>query len=150
MTWTYVLSEIDTVPLFQVRTLIGDTLTADQQITDEEIGYFLTQRASVYGASAMACRALAAKYSRSVTMGAGATRINFSDLSKAYAARAIAFDQQAATGVVPYAGGISIADKRQQLQDPDRVAPQFNLGQDDNYIPVAPSGNEVGTEEGIV
>jgi len=46
-------------------------------------------------------------------------------------------------GASVYAGGISQADKTAQLQDLDRVTPQFNLMMDDNLIvPVGPVGNE--------
>ena len=35
-------------------------------------------------------------------------------------------------GAVPYAGGISVADKLQQQQNNDRVTPNFVLGIEDN------------------
>ena len=54
------------------------------------------------------------------------------------------FENDANTyGALPgYAGGISIADKQQEELDTDRVPPQFNIGMDDNYYPIAPAGNE--------
>jgi hypothetical protein len=145
MTWTFDPTLLAGSPLFQLRSLIGDTLASDPQIADEELAFYQTQRASLYGAAAMACRTLASKYSRSVTQASGTTKFNFTDLSKAYAARAVAFELMASAGMMPYAGGISIADKAAQELDPDRVGPQFNIGMDDNEIPVAPEGNETET-----
>jgi hypothetical protein len=43
---------------------------------------------------------------------------------------------------MPYAGGISIADKQMQELDADRVPPGFQIGMDQNELPVAAAGNE--------
>jgi hypothetical protein len=64
--------------------------------------------------------------------------------AKAYSARAIEYEVQAnaRSGALPYAGGISINDKIQNELDIDRVPPAFTVDMDDNYLPVAPIGNE--------
>lgn len=50
-----------------VRLTIGDTLSTDWQLTDEEIAYYLSQKANyVAPASIEAVKALIAKYSRAV------------------------------------------------------------------------------------
>jgi hypothetical protein len=61
-------------------------------------------------------------------------------------------DAKARGGALPYAGGISVSDKQTTAQNTDRVAPQFNLGMDDNQLPVSSVGNEddsdLSSEEG--
>ena len=144
MTWSYTVSDLPTSGKDQVRLLIGDTLTADQQLQDEEIGYLLTTRSSVYGTAAECCRSLQAKFSRSVDQAAGDSKTRYSQMAQAYGVKAAEFEVKAAVagGNLPYAGGMSIADKILQEQDSDRVPPQFQIGMDDDYLPVAPAGNE--------
>jgi hypothetical protein len=146
MTWTYNPATLATVPKDQVRLLIGDTLSTDQQLQDEEILYLLTQRASVYGTAAECCRSLQAKFSRSVDQQSGTNKNSYSQMAKAYGVKAVEFEAKAAaTGAgMPYAGGISIADKLTQQLDPDRVPPQFQIGMDENLI--APAAGDTGNE----
>ncbi|WP_407146251.1 hypothetical protein [Bradyrhizobium sp. ORS 86] len=140
MTWTYDVTALATSAKDNVRLLIGDTDETDPQLQDEEIAYFLSGRPNPYGAAAECCRALAAKYARLVSQSAGDTKFVFSDMSKAYERRASDFEGQAANSGagLPYAGGISNTDKLNQESDSDRVQPQFTLGIDDNFLPVAP------------
>src|ERR1035438_5918147 len=113
---SYFPDQLATSSLMQVRLLIGDTITTAPQFADAEITYFLSMRTNVYGASAECCNALAAQYARSVDQAAGNQKISYSQMSKAYAGRALQFEAQAAAAgsAVPYAGGISEADKLSQ------------------------------------
>ena len=142
MTWTYSVSDLATSAKDQLRLAIGDTLTSDQQLQDEEILQFIAGRSTLAGACADACRALATKFSRSVTQKAAGASANFSDMAKAYQRMAAQFEQQAALGgsALPYAGGMSIADKQSQEQNDDRVPPSFSIGMDDNVLPVPSAG----------
>jgi hypothetical protein len=144
MAWTYDLSQLATSKLYQVRYLVGDTLSSDQQVQDEEINFAITQRPSVYGAAAIVCRSLASRLSRQADVVDKDLRTTLSQRAKAYSARAAEYDITAKIrgGGIPYAGGLSIADKIQNEQDLDRVQPQFGIGMEDNYLPVAPVGNE--------
>ena len=148
MTWTYSVSDLGTSQKDDVRMLIGDTDVTSPQLQDEEIGYALVQRPSLFGAAALCCRSLAAKYAISVTTAAGDTKLQNSDISKAYARLAASFDAQAAqSGAgLPYAGGISVTDKQSVAEDSDRVEPQFTIGLDDNYLPIAPVDEGGSTE----
>ena len=47
---------------------------------------------------------------------------------------------------LPFAGGISVSDKQANEADTDRVAPQFNIGLEDNFLPVGPVGNETSAD----
>lgn len=144
MVWTYRPMLIATVPLYQVRSMIGDTNSASPQMQDEEINLRLTLRASVYGAAADCCRALATAFSVAPDQTAGGQGLKNSQIAKAYMARANEYDGIAAAGGagLPYAGGISIADKEQQEGDSDRVPPEFNIGMDDDELPVPAAGNQ--------
>jgi len=149
MTWTYSPSKVETSPVDQVRLNIGDTVYTDPQFQDEELARFLATRNSIAGACADACRALAAKFSRSVNSSAATAKIAYSDLSKAYLRMATGFDQKAilAGSGLLYAGGISVSDKNLQVCDTDRVQPQFNLGLDDNdLLPYGPAANQTEAE----
>jgi hypothetical protein len=156
MTWTYDPTQIAANPVYQVRRLIGDVITSDQQIADEEIAFALTQRSSIYGAAADCCRYISAQYSRKTnvvtTSPGGSLTQNFSQQANAYAAKAAALDNMSVArgGALPYAGGTSVADKESQESDPDRVAPSFNIGMDENDLPVGPVGNENASDaEGL-
>lgn len=143
MTWTYDPSQLSTSAFMQVRFMIGDTLTGDQQIQDEEIQFALTLDPSIWRVAATCCRSIAAQLSRQADSVQGELRTLYSSRSKAYATRAASYENTAVArgGGLPYAGGISIADKLQQEQNSDRVDPQFQIGMDDNLIPVGEVGN---------
>jgi hypothetical protein len=144
MTWSYNPSDLSSSQKDQIRMLIGDTNASTPQLQDEEIAYLATLRPNIYGAASDCCRALAAKYSSMSTESAGDSKITYSDISKAYARQAIAFASTAAAGGagLPYAGGISQNDKQTQESDTDRVSPQFQIGMEDNLLPIGPVGNE--------
>src|ERR1700722_13895684 len=110
MTWSYTVSDLATSAKDEVRFLIGDTLTTDQQVQDEEINFAISQRSSVWGACAECCRAPATKFSRSADTAAGGSKTSYSQLAKAYGAKALDFEAKAAMGGagLPYAGGISV------------------------------------------
>jgi hypothetical protein len=150
VSWTYNAQLLATWPTYQVRRLIGDVVSTDQQLQDEEIAFALTQRSTVYGAAAECARNLAAQYGRQVdvvTSGAGGMlKTNYSSKARIYAAMALEYEGKSAmTGAgLPYAGGISVTDKQNQLANTDRVSPQFNIGMEDNTLPVGSVGNEAG------
>lgn len=149
MAWTYNLSSLGTSPLFQVRYLMGDTVQTQQQVQDEEITFALTQRSSIYGTAAMVCRSLASRLAREADTVDKDIRTTLSARSRGYLRMSIAFEQQASarSGALPYAGGISIADKLQNELDADRVPPNFSIGlTDDDFMPVSPVGNETTTD----
>lgn len=145
--WTYYPTKLATSPKDQVRLLIGDTVSTDPQMQDEEINFYLTQRSSVWGAAAECCMTLATKFARSVDQAVGTAKISFSQMAQAYVRRAALFNAKAAmmgTGL-PYAGGLSATDMMNALANDDRVAPNFTVGAFDNFLPVGPIGVE--TEE---
>ena len=130
--------------MMQVRLLVGDTVSTDPQVQDEEITFLLKLRPSIWGAAAQVCRGLSARFSREADTVDKDLRTTLSAKARAYAMRAVDYETKAIarSGALPYAGGQSIADKVQNELNVDRVAPQFNIGMMDNYLPVAPVGNE--------
>lgn len=131
-----------------VRFLIGDTVWKDQLINDPEILFALTQRTSTKGAAADCCRAIAARLSREVDSVDAQLRTMWSSRARQFSARAFELDAQAKMGgggAMPYAGGISISDRSRDIQNTDRVQPEYVIGADDNLnAPVAPVGHEKG------
>lgn len=160
MTWSYDLHNLqnpsDTVlgQKDQVRFILGDTNAKDPQLADEEILFTLSQRASIWGAAATCCESLAAKFSRLADTVEGTMRTLYSSLARSYHSRSKWLETKAAAsgGFAGYSGGISWSDKFQEQVDPDRVEPEFAKGMTDNWIPVAPAGNETeaATDQGDI
>lgn len=136
MTWSYNNNLLATNSKDAVRLLIGDVISCDQQLQDEEIAYFASVRGTLYGAAAECCRALSARFSRSVDQKGGSNTIMYSQMAKAYAAKAIEFENKSALNgsSLPYAGGISISDKQMQIMNEDRVQPMFERGMFDDFL----------------
>lgn len=126
MGWTY-SNTPNTVQRDAVRWLTGDTDTADQQITDEEVTYAIAQAPNTYMAAALVAEALAAKYSRKADRTVGDISLRSSQQADAYRELATRLRNQASTAaaVKPYAGGISQDDKEAVEDDEDRALPSF-------------------------
>jgi hypothetical protein len=127
MTWTY-SGDPTSAPKEEVRFLVGDTVQADPLVTDEEIGYALNMQNSPIGAAVMTCRAIAAKFSRLADKSVGDLRISLSQKNKQYLEMADKLQRQAGILSVPYAGGMSMAEKESQAQDTGSTQPAFRRG----------------------
>lgn len=112
-----------------VRFLIGDTITADQLLQDEEITAVLAGEPDVTKSAAICAESISAKYSRLADVAVGKTRISYSQKSEAYSRLSDKLTSEVASSkslkAVPYAGGISVTDKDAQQLDSDRVDPMF-------------------------
>lgn len=137
MAWTYDNSPgTDTAAERRdsVRLLIGDTDTNDQQVTDEEIAFFLSQVSNrIYNAAALSCRAISAKYSRLVDTTFDEVSTDYSDRSKHYRELALVLEEQAkkydGKSLRAFAGGISeaVIEAKDRLED--RPLPAFRRNQ---------------------
>ena len=147
MTWSYSIGVLASSANDQLRVMIGDTVAASPQFQDEELAWFLTQRASIWGAASLACQTLATQYARSADSAAGETSLKLSQMGAAYARRSALFEAKDALlgGAMPYAGGTSVVDKQAQIDNSDRVAPQFSIALEDNVLPVPSDGNPAGS-----
>ena len=145
MTWSYsgnpASSNKDAV-----RFLVGDTDTADQLVSDQEVNYAIAEQASNNLAAAMVLRALAAKFSRLVTNKVGDVSANCSDMAKAFQDRADALDPGGiTTGTVlasPSFGGLSQSEKDAYDSNSDAVQPDFRKSMND--IPGGPDNQTTG------
>lgn len=130
MTWTYVAGES---AKDRVRLLVGDTVSTDQLISDEELAAFLPGGAmgepSELHAAAAVCEAIASRMARNVDLSGGGSSASMSQQTTAYRQRAQALRRQAAMKVVPFAGGTSIAGRDAEDANSDRVPPAFTRGE---------------------
>lgn len=136
--WSYNVAQLadpTNGTLYQIRRLIGDVLSGDQQLQDEEIIWTASRFGSIYGAAAECCRDIAAQYARKVDTVQGELRTLYSQQTKRYMVMAADLEARGiGRGAMPYAGGISNADKTNIAQNPDRVPPDFQRGQFDDVL----------------
>ena len=138
MTWSY--ADDFTDPKNAVRFHSGDVLEEDQQRSNEEIAYALTEAGgNVYLAAALICDSLARQYARYADKSVGNERETLSQRSTNYARRAAELRDRAATGgasgvvaAPPFAGGISLARQQAADADPDLTPSAFRPGLFDN------------------
>lgn len=142
--WTYNPAKLSTIPIYQVRRLIGDVLYSDQQMQDDELQFYIDTYGNVWAAAAAAARGLAAQFARLVDTVQGELRTLYGQRVKNYQMIAVSLDIQAKarSGSMVYAGAISQSDKESQVEDTDRVPPQFNIEMWDNLLPTAPVGHQ--------
>lgn len=142
--WTYNPKLLGTNRVYQVRRLIGDVLPGDKQLNDADIQFYVDNYPNVWIAAANACRAIAAQYARQVDTIQGELRTLYGQRTRNYTSMAVQLEQQGkgrSSGYV-YAGGISVQDKQAQIEDTDRVPPQFNVMIFDNLLPITPIGQQ--------
>lgn len=130
MSWTYT-NDPENVLLDRVRLLIGDVLSADPQLTDQEVNHFIAEASDdPYGAALLAAKALRSLFSRLVDKAVGDLRVSYSQRAQQYTDLIADLEKRAARAAAsPYAGGISVADKARRAADSDRVAPAFERDQ---------------------
>lgn len=144
MTWTYG-GDPSANNRDAVRFLIGDTVSADPLITDEEIAWLLSEAGGVYTAAIQACETIAAKFARLADTVVDDVEVKASQRAASYRALAATLKTRQALsgGALPYAGGISIGDKQTREDDDDRVPPIFTR---DMHV-VSPSSPFSSTED---
>mgnify|MGYP003435264608 CR=1 FL=1 len=126
--WTYNATDLTTTTaggrLNSVRLLVGDTVTLDPQIQDEEITFALAQTGdNIYNAAYFVARLLVSKYSRLVdTQLDGALEAKYSDRIKHYNLLALQINE-----LGKKAGGRSLGISAGGIPN----IPQFTVGQFD-------------------
>jgi len=109
-----------------IRFLIDDTASSNAKFQDAEIDYAYSEEGSVYGAAAMLCEQLAAKYSLQGTNRAlGPLRVDLSEIAANYEKKAALYRKRAKTYAYPYCGGISESDEEAYEDDSDVKQPIF-------------------------
>lgn len=131
MTWTYLPAAMRN--LDRVRLLIGDTDSADPQLQDEEITFFLTEAGNPRAAAVQAVEALIGRYARQVDRaigGEGGLSVSASQKVAHYQQLLVTLKERARSRPVPFAGGISQSQKDAQEERTDRVRPAFTVDMD--------------------
>jgi hypothetical protein len=152
MSWSY-SGDPTSSPKDEVRFLVGDTNTLDQQLQDAEIMYALTlvyppptpiPPNGNYIPAAYCCDALMSKYARMIDKGVGDLRISYSNRIKQYQELAARLRMRATLAHVPmFAGGTSIAQKIAAYSDPDRIQVAVPIDSMD-YAGTQPGGENFG------
>lgn len=119
MAWTYDI----TTTLGKVRFLVGDTDTNDQLLSDAEVNFCLAENGNQYMAASLACEAIAMKVGQRLTVK-GSVAIDQDQQYQHWMTQAKKLRARGSR-VVPFAGGISVADKEAREADEDRVKPSF-------------------------
>lgn len=137
MTWEYTGDPLVSAK-DEVRFLVGDTIESDPLMQDEEIDYLVAEFGSPTLAAANACQALSAKFARQVTKAVGDLKIDLSDRAKAFQAQAdrlfLASGGSVSNvpAVAPYAGGLSVDEKRESDMDSDLIQTSLYVAMHDN------------------
>lgn len=128
MSWSYSGNPASS-EMNQVRFLVGDTDTNDQLVTNEEINWALTE-GGPYVAAAIVARTIAAKFARKADFEvSNDLKVSYSKQADAYNKLADNLEKKSGrVSALPYAGGISVADKETNEADTDRVEPKFKRG----------------------
>lgn len=139
MTFTYTGSPSNDSTQGQLdalRLMLNQTSSsgpASVVLQDEELAFYLTEAGGMYAAAAQAADQISSRYAGLVTSKrVGELSLTYSDRAAEYRSLSLGFRRQVALRAVPYAGGISVADKAMQVADRDRVRPEFRRDMDDN------------------
>lgn len=141
MSWKYDPTQLASSELYQVRLLIHDTDCNRPLFQDEEIEWMLTQESNIYMTGAMLAEQLVGGQTRGVKQKrVGDLWITYD--TAFYARLAANLRARGAGNQVPYAGGISIGDKRTQQEDSDAVQPSVfrNLNENPSTTNPRPPG----------
>lgn len=112
----------------QVRYLVQDTDSSDPLLSDDEVGWLLSQYADIRVAASEAAKQIALQFARKPKIvKEGTVMVDYGARSAQYMALAAQLAQRLA---MPFAGGISESDKLAREQDTDRVQPTFTRDQD--------------------
>lgn len=128
MSWNY-SGDPASSNLDAVRFLIGDTVSTDQQVSDEEITWLLsTSSSDVSQAAILAIESLIARYARyPASKTVGDLSISYGDRIKSYRELLTRIRSGLSLDLAePFAGGISISDKESRESNTDRVGPHFS------------------------
>lgn len=139
MAWTYTASPDTTTTQGKrdaVRLAIGDTDTNDQLLQDAEVDFFLSQaNDNINGASSLAAKAIAGKYSRLADTSFDSVRVAYSQRYKSYLELATRLDREARRSGslgAPAFGGTSISTMDAVDALPDRPESSFKRNQFNN------------------
>lgn len=114
----------------QIRFVVQDVQTARQLLQDAEVDWVQTLEANAYMMAAMCCEILVARAGNVKSKTVGPLSLTYDP--EFYRGLAATLRARGMTNQMPYCGGISIADKVAQQDNPDWVPPRFFRGMFDN------------------
>lgn len=136
MSWTYsgdpASSTKDTI-----RFLVGDTLVDEPLCSDEEIAWAITQNSDTYAAAALIANGISTYFARMADAEEiGPIKTTFNNRIKYYTAKAKELEAKVGSnsGLIFYAGGISVSDKLANNSDTDREPTAFSKGMNDTPL----------------
>lgn len=130
MTWSYSGNPSASV-VDALRFLIGDTITGDQQLSNEEITFISTSFTDNNLAAAELCEAIAAKYARLVDTTNGDLQLGASKRFDHYTFLSQKYRKKGNKLALMWAGGRLITEKQTAEADTSLVQPSFRRDQDD-------------------
>jgi hypothetical protein len=131
MTWTYSSTSLST-DLAKVRLYIGDTNSAWQLLTDEEIAVATTAETNLFLAAAMCCEFIMAKLARDNDDTKLGISVSRSQLTEHYTGLRERLLERGSKGAEVYWGGGSIDERDTIAEDEDFPQAAFQRGMDDN------------------
>lgn len=157
MGWTYNLADLATNEIYQVRAEIQDTDPRDQQLQDEEIAYAISQERNMWAASARCAEQIGRKVLRKADVKLGRSmQVSYTKMADQWFKMAVVLRAKAMGTVVPYVGGMNVADKIAIAENQGLVDPAFTKTMmenpwvggytTDSTIPVG-GGGFIGTPE---
>ena len=113
-----------------LKFLVGDlsTSASGELLSTAECAWLIGQYGSARAAAPHAAQAIAAQFAQKVDKSVGDLRIAAQQKFEHYTTLATSLGRQTALVAVPYAGGVSVADKAAVVADSDRVKPSFTVG----------------------
>ncbi len=132
MSWSY-SGDPSSSTLDEVRFYLGDTVSADPLLQNEEIQFLLNQSPNKPLVVAHNCaNAIAARFARLMDKSVGDLRVSYTQRYRQYKELAQSLANQAnATAAAPYCGGISQSDKDNNDADTDLMKRNFKIGMTD-------------------
>lgn len=151
MAWTYDPDDLATNEVYQIRAELQDTDPQDQLLDDEEIAYALTLERNFWSAAARCAEMIGRRYMRKADVRLGRSlMVTYTKMAKQWLEMAKSLRAKSLGTVVPYIGGMNIADKVALAGDTSLVAPLFTKtmmenpytgGYDTDSLPAVASGN---------
>ena len=115
----------------EIRFLVGDVYSDTPLLTDEEILYQLAMSGDTFETAARCCEAIAARLGQESDLSIpGQMQAKLSQRRQAFLEHAQSLRARAVFAAMPYAGGISVADKLGVSRDTDRMRSPFYRNQD--------------------
>lgn len=125
MTFTYLLGiGLASAAIDQVRFRLRDTVDAGHVLEDAEITWAVSAAGTPLGAAILIAESLGAQGGSIIRKRVGDVQIEY-DPNTYRELATLLRAQQARSGAIPKAGGISIADKQRAETDTDAVRPAF-------------------------